>query len=53
MAPPWTGRADAGRAKLRRTLFMTEESETLPTMEGEAGLEMSITASESDSNPVT
>ena len=51
LAPPWTGRADAGRAKLRRTQFMTEESETLPTMVGEAGLDASITARELELSP--
>ena len=37
-----------GRAQPQRTQSMTEESETLPTMEGDAGLEMSITARESE-----
>ena len=37
----------------RRTSSMTNEEETLPTMVGENGLEMSTTARESENLPVT
>ena len=41
------------RAGPRRTQSMTKEEETLPTMVGEAGLEMSTTARESENWPTT
>ena len=47
------GQEGVGLAKPQRTNLMTEKSETLPVMEGEAGLDTSTTARESDSAPVT